>query len=175
LFEEKKALETVGDRSAQAAGANIDDVVDLDAAASASVGNPKVQKDDNPLKQELRKFIARDKVDMWAEMVERSYRAHVTLLVEPASATELKEKLVESDAFKMRGISGTSYTGAEFVVCRSTYGVTEKVREMHHCLASHLQLRLQMQLTQCACSAAAATAANHAAAVAIAASHVLRC
>ncbi len=65
----------------------------------------------------LRNNIKADKVDVWAEMIDRSFRAHVTLMVEPASATEFKNKLKATDAFKIKGVAGSSYVGDPHDCC----------------------------------------------------------
>jgi hypothetical protein len=62
---------------------------------------------------ELRKVIMKEvpenKVDMWIEMVRRTFNAHLTLIVEPASVTQLRTMLAATDACNLRGSPGSTY------------------------------------------------------------------
>jgi hypothetical protein len=84
----------------------------------------KVPESFHPLKAILEKDIPADKVDIWAEMVDRTYRAHITLITEPANATELKDKVKATDAFKLRGVSGSSYIAFFYCYASSAESTT---------------------------------------------------
>ena len=85
-----------------------DDIVPAKRQKKGSKG-AKVEK--NPLREMLARDLPTDKVDLWAEMVDRTYRAHVTLLAEPSSSSALKDALRDTEAFRMRGVNGSSYIG----------------------------------------------------------------
>lgn len=120
IFEEAKAVE---DSSARCAvDVDLDNGLEETTKKEDTKKQPNIQH--NPLQVILQKELPADKVDVWSEMVDRTYRAHITLLTEPGNATELKDKVMATDAFKIRGVSGASYVGFFYCFASSAESTT---------------------------------------------------
>ena len=113
LAEDREAEGAAEDR---AGTVETDDKTEPSAKAKAKAASEDNQED--PLTAMLCKFLPAEKVKPWAEVINRTFNAHITLITECAAMDQFKEKLKETDAFKMRGVSGTSYFGIFY--CFST-------------------------------------------------------
>ena len=78
----------------------------------------KKTKEVDLLREVLMKELPAESVNAWFAVIYRVYNAHVTLITEPASETELIDKIKDTDAFKMRGVTGSSCFGIFY--CFST-------------------------------------------------------
>jgi hypothetical protein len=107
LAKKQTEAKTAEDKDA----ARVEEDGDIDGDAPAK----KKTRVDGSFNDELRKMMAKElpenKVDMWMEMVRRTFSAHLILLVEPPSCSQLKAMLEGTDACAIKGSPGSSYVG----------------------------------------------------------------
>jgi len=116
----KKSIEE--EKAAEAAAATSEGGDDLekqmdeedkkkDKAKTKKKGDRSKDEDSNSVRVRLSQDLPGDKVDFWLEMITRTYRSHVTLITEPVAGETLKQKLVETEVWAMRGVVGSTYVG----------------------------------------------------------------
>ena len=86
---------------------------DYDESDTGKTKQPKkkARTDFVKLREKMSKDMPKDKIQHWLDLLDRTYRAHIQLMVEPPSSTQLADKLKSTDVWRMRGVSGSSYFG----------------------------------------------------------------
>ena len=86
-------------------------VAEVSTASKNATRKKDTQSPTNCVLQLLQRDLPEDKVTFWMEMVNRTFSAHISLLVEPSSGTTLRDNIEETDVCNIQGLAGSSYLG----------------------------------------------------------------